>query len=81
MNTSNNSENKTAQFKPAATVNLPDRSWVKVLSLRSLVFPHLSKGGVVLKLIDDRHDQMLKDLGQFLHGDTNSLDTEGTPND
>ena len=76
MNNDNNKQNK-----PAATVAIPSNQWVKVVDLQNLTFPHLSKGGVVLHLIDREHQTMLKDLKQFLHGDNNSLDKEGTPND
>lgn len=64
----NNTNSK--QPKAAAQVSIPSNQWVKVVDLQSLSLPHLSKGGVVLHLIDRAHDVMLKDLKQFLHGDT-----------
>lgn len=63
--THNNDSNRS---KPAATVNLPSNAWVKLIALQALEHPDKSRAGVVLHLIDSAHKDMLRGLGEFLHG-------------
>jgi hypothetical protein len=52
----------------AGTIELPSSSWVKLVSIQKVLWPDYSKRAVVMDLIDDKHSQMLDDMGNMLGG-------------
>lgn len=55
----------------AGTIDINSANWVKLISLQRILWPNNSKRQVVLDLIDERHEQMIQDMGNLLEGKNN----------